>query len=233
MPYIPPDNRPLIDEHVNALADDIADSLAATQETASVSCAYREAFSAIADTIAALETGPECSVATAAERVAAAVVEAARGYGQQGGWLGELNYALTRLIQAVPLAMKRRGAWPDYLRYWLFAETVGALTRAAYDVHSRFADDYIGNGLAGVFEDVKDEYKRRVNTSYEAAQIRKSGDCYDMVPYHTQLVETEIDGTRGFVEVMLDYHAPECEESPAPVSVAYQSAALPASGKKG
>ena len=38
-----------------------------------------------------------------------------------------------------------------------------------------------------MFEDIKDEYKRRVNSAYEAAQILKSGDCYDYVPFRTQL----------------------------------------------
>ena len=86
---------------------------------------------------------------------------------------------------------------------------MGALTRAAYDVHGRMGDDWVANGLAGVFEDVKDEYKRRVNTAYEAAQILKSGDCYDRVPFHTQLVAATINGVDGWVEVMLARHEPE------------------------
>lgn len=65
------------------------------------------------------------------------------------------------------------------------------------------ADDYTGNALAGVFEDVKDEYKRRVNTAYEAAQILKSGDCYEYSPFQTQLVAVNVDGVAGFQEVML------------------------------
>ncbi len=35
---------------------------------------------------------------------------------------------------------------------------------------------------------MKDEYKRRANTAYEAAQIKKPGDCYD-APYHTELID--------------------------------------------
>ncbi len=65
------------------------------------------------------------------------------------------------------------------------------------------ADDFIGNGLAGVFEDVKDEYKRRVNSAYEAAQILKSGDCYEYSPFQTQLVAATVDGVAGYQEVML------------------------------
>jgi hypothetical protein len=52
-------------------------------------------------------------------------------------------------------------------------------------------------------KDVKDEYKRRVNTAYEALQIRKSGDCYEKSPFHTQLVEFETAGVTGWIEIML------------------------------
>lgn len=66
----------------------------------------------------------------------------------------------------------------------------------------------MGNGLTGVFEDVKDEYKRRVNTAYEAAQILKSGDCYELAPYRTQLVADTVDGVAGWQEVMLPRRDP-------------------------
>ena len=222
MPYIPPANRPPIDEAVGALAEEIASRLAGGGHTpvvgsttlpgrrgAEVSVEYRGALNAVAGFIADLERDPSVAPKTAPQRLAAVIVQVARGYNQQGGWLGELNYAVTRLVQAVPAAMVRRGAWTEYLRYWLYAETVGALTRVAYDIHDNLGDDWIANGLAGVFEDIKDEYKRRVNTAYEAAQIRKSGDCYDLAPFHTQLVATTVDGVEGWVEVMLAQHEPE------------------------
>jgi hypothetical protein len=76
-------------------------------------------------------------------------------------------------------------------------------------MHEAFDNDWISNGIAGVFEDVKDEYKRRVNTAYEALQIRKSGDCYDKSPFRTQLVEFEASGTKGWIEVMLPQSNPE------------------------
>jgi hypothetical protein len=144
-----------------------------------------------------------------AQELAQTLFAAAESYATRGGWLGELNYSLTRLIQAVPLKMVRKGAWTEALRYWLYAETVGALTRTAYDLHDRFGNDWIGNGLCGVFEDVKDEYKRRVNTAYEAAQILKSGDCYEMTSYRTQLVPTEVGGAKGWTEVMLPKQEPQ------------------------
>ena len=138
-----------------------------------------------------------------AQRLAATIVQTASGGGVKGGWTGEPNYAITRLIQQVPCAMCLQKAWDEPLRYWIYAQTVGALTRMAYDLHGRMADDFIGNGLAGVFEDVKDEYKRRVNSAYEAAQILKSGDCYEYSPFQTQLVAATVDGVAGYQEVML------------------------------
>jgi len=104
--------------------------------------------------------------------------------------------------------MKASGAWDESLRYWIYAETVGALVRTSYDIHARYANTWIGNGLAGVLVDVKDEYKRRVNTAYEAAQILKSGDCYDATPFHTRLVAFEHGGVRGYIEIMLPKAAP-------------------------
>ena len=214
MPYIPPQNRPPVDRAVDALAARIADEVKASGETAEVSVRYRASFRAIADAIARLQRGQTIGD-SAEEAVAHAVFETAAGYGQTGGWLGELNYALTTLVQAVPYTLYRGGVWDECLRYWLYAETVGALTRTAYDMHAAYPDDFVGNGLAGVFEDVKDEYKRRVNTAYEAAQIRKSGDCYDMSPYRTRLVETEVAGVKGYAEVMLPYQEPTRPERAA------------------
>jgi len=208
MPYIPPQNRPPIDRHVDALAGKIAGALARNDQTAEISVLYRKAFAAVADSIAALEKGEQPAEGEAGA-LAACIVDTAQGYAQKGAWTGELNYAVTMLIQAVPYKLYRQGVWEECLRYWLYAQTVGALTRTAYDIHERFANDWVGNGLAGVFEDVKDELKRRVNSAYEAAQITKSGDCYSMVPFHTRLVPMERDGVDGYIEIMLKHHEPE------------------------
>ncbi|MGC8516874.1 MAG: DUF6899 family protein, partial [Candidatus Acidifodinimicrobium sp.] len=68
------------------------------------------------------------------------------------------------------------------------------------------ASDWIFDGIVGVLEDIKDEYKRRVNTAYEAVQIKKSGDCYD-TPYHTELIDIKDSNGNiiGWQEVMKDY----------------------------
>jgi hypothetical protein len=208
MPYIPPANRPALDEKVEALADEIATVMIRERQTAEISVHYRRAFLEIAHFIATLEQQARTEPHSNAQRLAATIVEVARAYGVKGGWTGELNYAITRLIQRVPYEMCRRKAWEESLRYWIFAETVGALTRTAYDLHAHTADDYVGNGLTGVFEDIKDEYKRRVNSAYEAAQILKSGDCYDHVPFRTRLVAATIDGVSGYQEVMLPRQEP-------------------------
>ena len=208
MPYIPTSSRPAIDEKVAALADEIAATMIQQQHTAEISTHYRRAFLAIAEFIAATETGAAGRPASKAQQLAATIVETARASGVKGGWTGELNYAITMLIQHVPHEMRRRKAWDESLRYWIYAQTVGALTRTAYDLHVRTGDNYIGNGLTGVFEDIKDEYKRRVNTAYEAAQIFKSGDCYDLAPYRTRLVAVAIDGVAGYQEVMLPRQNP-------------------------
>jgi hypothetical protein len=208
MPYIPAANRPVIDEKVIALADEIAAAMVERHHTAEISTYYRRAFLEIADFLSAMELGTAVPPTSKAQHLAATIVETARRSGAKGGWTGELNYAITRLIQLVPYEMVRRKAWDESLRYWIYAQTVGALTRAAYDLHVRTGDDYIGNGLTGVFEDVKDEYKRRVNSSYEAAQILKSGDCYEYAPFRTRLVPATVDGVAGYQEVMLPKQNP-------------------------
>ena len=73
-------------------------------------------------------------------------------------------------------------------------------------VHSEGKDDWITDALVGVLIDVKDEYKRRVNTAYEAIQIKKSGDCYD-TRYRTQVVDVTDDTGKvmGYEEIMKDY----------------------------
>ena len=203
MPYIPPSNRPPIDEAVDQLAKEIADAMAAAKETSELGSRLRSAFMTISRHIRDSESGTSPAVGGKAQALAQRVLDVATSYGIKGGWTGELNFAVTRLIQAVPYQLYKKAEWQEPLRYWIYAETVGALTRTAWDLHAECADDYIGNGLCGVFIDIKDEYKRRVNTAYEAAQILKSGDCYDRITFRTQLVPVTVNGVEGYQEVML------------------------------
>ncbi|MFW5870805.1 MAG: DUF6899 family protein [Candidatus Sumerlaeota bacterium] len=213
MPYIPPQNRPDIDKAVDAMAEELAHTIKSGGLTARISELYRDTFMEIAHHIEALEKKPDADAKSNAQKLAATIVEKAKMYEQQGGWLGELNYAVTTLIMAVPFKMYQGGEWKEALRYWLYAETVGALVRTSYAIHDEKPNNWIYNGLAGVFEDVKDEYKRRVNTAYECLQIRKSGDCYNMSPFHTELVETEVNGVKGWQEVMLPQREPTANEN--------------------
>ena len=98
------------------------------------------------------------------KQLADKIAEVAQKYHYDGAFLGELNYALTRLIQHLPRALIATGQSKDETRYWLQA------------------------GLFGVLLDVALEYKVRVNQAYEIAQIQKSGDCYD-TPYYSKAVE--------------------------------------------
>jgi hypothetical protein len=117
------------------------------------------------------------------------ILEVGETYKYEGAFLGELNYAITRVIQKVPqlLALQNKCGLTKgkELRYWLYAMTVDALIKTAIKLSEKYEDT---KGIAGVFEDIKDEYKVRVNKSYEIAQILKSGDCYD-TPYLNKIVE--------------------------------------------
>ncbi|GEM_PF-1155638 len=117
----------------------------------------------------------------------ATILTVGEKYGYEGAFLGELNYACTRAIQRVPQLLAQQGkcglSLGKELRYWLYAMIVSALTTVSVQLAS------ISNlGVSGVFEDIKDEYKVRVNKSYEIEQILKSGDCYD-TPYFNKVVE--------------------------------------------
>lgn len=99
-----------------------------------------------------------------AEALAAGIAEVSARHKYEGAFAGEMNYSLTVLLQEIPRALMKAGVIKEELRYW------------------------IQPLLYGVLLDVALEHKRRVNVAYEAAQIVKSGDCYD-APYYTRLIE--------------------------------------------
>ncbi len=192
MPYIPQEDRPLLDEKVSALADRIASELAEMKGTAHISVLYERSILSIVNTLYRLQIGKKGSIPKSTEdALAHAMFEISKKHDYDCPWLGELNYSLTRLIQLVPRKMVEKGAWKEELRYYIFAQTCGALERSALQMHKKItnkAHSYIINGMVGALFDIKDEYKRRVNTAYEIIQIQKSGDCYDG-PFHTELEE--------------------------------------------
>jgi hypothetical protein len=208
MPYISADERPAIDEEVEALAEEVSGALAREENRETeISVHYRQAFVAIGRALLRMERGEK---AKARGRTRKLAVEVFGGSGEgprdRGAWLGRLNYALTRLIQVVPQKMVQRGVWKEEFRYWVYAQTVGALARSAMEIHAVEGEGWPVDGLVGVLVDVKDEYKRRVNAAYESVQIRKAGDCYT-TRYRTELSDLRDAAGRvvGYTEVMKDY----------------------------
>jgi hypothetical protein len=208
MPYIARRERPAIDGRVEQLAEEISSMLAReTNRDTGVSVHYRRSFVDIAKVLVRLARGRAVrGKAHGAETTLALEIFGLTGEArrERGAWAGRLNYALTRLIQVVPEKMVERGAWREEFRYWVYAQTVGALTRSAFDVNA-MGDDWPVDTVVGVLTDVKDEYKRRVNAAYETFQIKKAGDCYD-TRYRTELSEIkDITGrVIGYADIMKD-----------------------------
>lgn len=175
MPYVPYSDRPEIDKEVVICAEFLSKLI----DKANIDEVYLSFFKSFDATLRALEYGAELSGFTN-NPLANVTFNVAKKYNYDGAHLGEDNYAITRLIQVLPQIMVKKGIWKEELRYWIYAKTVDALVKASATATC--------SGLAGVFEDIKDEYKRRVNPSYEAAQIIKSHDCYT-TPYYNKLVE--------------------------------------------
>lgn len=202
MPYVPSKktdgkstDREVLDAAVEALAEKIVGEVT---NNLSLIKAYRGSFFKVANFLVDLVKGGEVDDTSEESRLALAINEVSKPYGYEGACLGELNYSITRLIQRVPGLKVEKGEWEQELRYWMYAATVEALICTASHMSG------LGMGIGGVFEDIKDEYKRRVNTAYEAEQIIKSGDCYD-TPYYTRRVEVLDEGGNhvGSMEVML------------------------------
>jgi len=207
MPYIPSfktdgksQDRILIDEKVEVLASDIVKQ---SPTNFSILASYKTAFQVIGNTLIPLVTGHKLATSDlypSATALAETIFNIGKTYEYEGAFLGVLNYAITRLIQRVPQIRVKTQKLPEKeeLRYFLYALTVEGLLVAT----DQFKTSDIGIG--GVFEDIKDEYKRRVNVGYEAAQIIKSGDCYD-TPYYTRLVEVRDENGNliGHQEIML------------------------------
>lgn len=201
MPYVPSkktDGASTDREDLNPVVEQMAEE-AAKKITNNLSLirVYRARFLNTADALKSrLQRAGAGSGIT--DTLANTILMVAERHGYEGAYLGELNYAITRFIQRVPQIKVAKGDWKQEFRYWLYAATVEALTDAAYETH------FWGLGISGVFEDIKDEYKRRVNTAYEAEQIVKSGDCYD-APYYTRLVPVvdESGDHVGYQEIML------------------------------
>lgn len=201
MPYVPSkktnppaEDRELLDHPIEELADFAAQKIT---DNLSVIRVYRSIFVRLARALSHIRSASKCAEGPEAD-LARAIISVGAKHGYDGAYLGEANYAITRFIQRVPQLLVKQGHWTQELRYWLYAATVEALMAAAnYTLE-------LCIGIGGVFVDIKDEYKRRVNTAYEAEQIMKSGDCYD-TPYYTRLVKAvdQAGNHIGYQEVMV------------------------------
>lgn len=206
MPYVPSkktDGKSTDRETLDAVIERLAnDAITKISTNFSLITIYKSIFIRVANFLHSLNYGYGIDEISAKENIEAnlaqAIYDIGAKYGYQGAFLGELNYAITRFIQRVPQLKVQNGSWTQELCYWLYAATVEALTCASYEARA------FNIGVSGVFEDIKDEYKRRVNTAYEAEQIIKSGDCYD-TPYYTKVVNvSDSDGNAvGYMEIML------------------------------
>jgi len=204
MPYVAKSDREMLDGYIEKLSNSIVDKLIKTSGTAEVSIIYREVIENIAKTIIDIKLGRfKKHSSDPAKELAKKIIEVADKYNYKGDFNGELNYSITRMIQLVPKGMVERGIWKESFRYWIYSQTVGAIDRAAMNINNIKIekDEWIIDGIVGTLIDIKDEYKRRVNTAYEAVQIKKSGDCYDDTPYHTVLKHVG----DGYLEIMKDF----------------------------
>ncbi len=188
MPYVPSEktfppaeDRKVIDKALEPLAQRVAKAIVKNSD---LRREYRRVFVWVTKDLYTILNKPNAVSRGLEWDLAKAIYETGTKYDYECAELGEFNYAITRFIQRVPQIKVARGDWKDTdeLRYWLYANTISALVYA-----SRHTED-LDVGLDGVFIDIKDEYKWRVNRAYEAAQIIKSGDCYD-TPFYTRLVE--------------------------------------------
>ncbi len=215
MPYIERAERDKLEAYINDLAEDIARRLSGkpnkqgkrtAQQEEDISGLYKEAILDMADTIIAGEGGKALSPKTPAQKLARQVLEVGRSSSM--GWLGGFQYSVTRIIQAVPHIMVVNLEWQAEFRYFLYALTAGAIEQSALEIRTRqvpTGSQWVVDGLVGALFDTKDEYKRRVNIPYEAIQIKKSGDCYD-VPFRTEVVDAkDAEGNKGFQEIMRDF----------------------------
>jgi len=200
MPYVPKEDRPELDIAVKELSDEIVYLLQSKNGDTDLAVLYKEKITDVVNVIInreTLQSTIECS--SPSLKLGNKVFDIATKYNYRGAWLGELNYAITRLIQLVPYTLYKKGVFKEALRYWIYVLTAGALEQVAIDFSKkRKIPEWIKIGIVGVLNDIKDEYKRRVNTAYESYQIEKNGDCYEYSPYYTELRKTD----DGFTEIM-------------------------------
>lgn len=187
MPYVKASHRKKLDPLVNRVSEELVQSSLLLEKPQQVGQLFFSSFLEIAKFLRGLESRGG-SISTS--QTGSALAELGKGIFEVGGgdggfWAGDLNYSLTRIFQIVPRELAARKKWDREFRYWTYAIIAGALERTALAIggsesSSSPSGAWIDTVLVGVFLDVKDEYKRRVNVPYEEKQIQVNGDCYDV-----------------------------------------------------
>ncbi|MDA1334743.1 MAG: hypothetical protein O2794_01850 [bacterium] len=212
MPYVQSIDRTGLDILIDGAAHTAASK---STDNTKLLQGYKQAFTTVASNLLHfVRGGSGCEVKQSPYMILArGIYEAGEQYGYDGAYLGELNYAITRFIQKVPQIKVESGEWEpaNELRYWLYARTVEALIWASAETLS------YGCGIAGVFEDIKDEYKRRVSAPYEITQQLKNGDCYT-TPYYTKPIPlyNQQGHIIGYMEVHMTRDATSLDKDSLP-----------------
>ena len=103
MPYIDAKDRSPLDRRVNALAGELASKLShESNGDTEVSLCYKQSVLSIANTLRSLQQGKKLRTRGKAKQLAQEIFLGAKKHGYRGAWVGGLDYALTRLIQACP-----------------------------------------------------------------------------------------------------------------------------------
>lgn len=209
MPYVPSkktDGKSTDREEINVAVEVLAEEIARkVTDNLSLVRVYTNTFQDVADALLELLSGNPVG-SGAAVQLATVIYEVGKKYNYEGAYLGEFNYAFTRLIQRVPQTKVAKKEWATEVRYWAYGGgIVGSLMKASLYALTHHSGSEHMIAMGGIFMDIKDEYKWKVNRSYEATQIRKSGDAYD-TPFRNILVEvTEKDGTSvGYLDVYIE-----------------------------
>lgn len=197
MPYISPDDRKLLDPYIEKLCDKIVKEIGNSPKL--MSEVYYRNFLELATDLISLSLGNDIVNNPIAD-LAREIFEVSNGE-----WFGHFDYTITMIIQKVPNRLYSDKLIEREMRYWIYAETVGAIVRVALQIDKEYDRNWVANSVIGVLFDIKDEYKRRVNSAYEAVQIEKSGDAYTIVPYRTELKIGNDEKGKYYYEIMRDF----------------------------
>ncbi|MBI2023034.1 hypothetical protein HYT01_00515 [Candidatus Giovannonibacteria bacterium] len=198
----PADDRKILDPLVEVLSQKAAEEIKENKDLIPVYLGiFKEVGFVLTRLIQVDGAGPmPFPMHTPERKLAEAIYGLRKKYGYDGAEDGELNYSMYTFIQRVPQIKVEKGEWQakDELRYWLYVRgTAHALFVAAL----HFKDSELG--LAGVFIDIKDEIKVRINRAYEIIQYaEKSEDC-TFAPYYSKPVKAvdEKGNLIGYIEV--------------------------------